>query len=508
MSENSRNRINEQSILRSSDLQQGIKKKVIVGAGFSVFAQTANYTIQTIGTIIMARLLVPEDFGLVTMVATFSLLIQNFGLNGFTEAVVQREEITQNQMSKLFWVNLLIMSALTIGFVAVSPLIVWFYKEPQLKRISIALALTILFGGLSTCHLALLNRNMKFKIYSLIQVGAALSSTGLGVLLAMQGYGYWSLVLRRLSLPLVTAILAWLFCRWLPSLPGRGPSIKPVLTFGIKTYGNYLLTYIRNNLDRILIGKAFGKAPLGHYDRANQLSSLLPNQLTIGLSGVGVAALSRLRNDPQRFLGYFEKSLAILSFVGFPGSILLTLMGKDIIIFLLGKNWSTAGDIFVALGPAIGVFVIYNTSTWLHISLGRPDRLLKWSIGVLIASALAYSIGLTFGPLGVAIAYSTLFYFLLIPALHYAGRPMKIKVSFYFSIIWKYWMASFSAGAITWLIFHMLAVPSLFYEQLSLLARIALGSVVYLLMYLSAIYVLFRGLKPLSLLVSTVKEVF
>ncbi|MCG7851118.1 MAG: lipopolysaccharide biosynthesis protein [Methanosarcinaceae archaeon] len=508
MSDHLKDRLSRKSIIESGELQQGIKKKTIVGAGFSIFAQTANYTIQTIGTIIMARLLLPEDFGLVTMVVTFSLLIQNFGLNGFTEAVVQRQEITQPEMSRLFWVNLLIMSALTAAFIAFSPLIVWFYKEPQLKRIAMALAFTILFGGLSTCHLALLTRNMKFKIYSMIQVGAALFSTGLGVLLAARGYGYWSLVLRRLSLPLITAVLAWLLCRWLPSLPGKGPSIRPLLAFGFKTYGNFLLSYVRNNLDRILIGKAFGKAPLGNYDRANQLSSLLPNQLTIGLSGVGVAALSRLRNDPKRYLNYFEKSLSILSFVGFPGSILLTLIGKDIIIFLLGSNWSTAGDIFVALGPAIGVFVIYSTSTWLHISLGRPDRLLKWSVGMLIASALAYAVGLQYGPLGVAIAYSTLFYILLVPALHYAGKPINIKVSFYLSIIWKYWLASFLAGAITWSIFHILGTPTAFYAQLSLLARITLASVIYLLMYLGLIYVLFKGFRPLSLLVSTVKEVF
>ncbi|TFG48646.1 MAG: hypothetical protein E4H40_04335, partial [Candidatus Brocadiia bacterium] len=241
MSDHLKDRLSRKSIIESSDLQQGIKKKTIVGAGFSIFAQTANYTIQTIGTIIMARLLLPEDFGLVTMVVTFSLLIQNFGLNGFTEAVVQRQEITQPEMSRLFWVNLLIMSALTAAFIAFSPLIVWFYKEPQLKRIAMALAFTILFGGLSTCHLALLTRNMKFKIYSMIQVGAALFSTGLGVLLAARGYGYWSLVLRRLSLPLITAVLAWLLCRWLPSLPGKGPSIRPLLAFGFKTYGNFLL---------------------------------------------------------------------------------------------------------------------------------------------------------------------------------------------------------------------------------------------------------------------------
>jgi len=246
---------------------------------------------------------------------------------------------------------------------------------------------------------------------------------------------------------------------------------------------------------------------LGHYDRANQLSSLLPNQLTIGLAGVGVAALSRLRNEPQRYLSYFEKSLAILSFVGFPGSILLTLVGKDIIIFLLGKNWSAAGDIFVALGPAIGVFVIYNTSTWLHISLGRPDRLLKWSVGVLMASALAYSIGLRYGPLGVAVAYSTLFYILLIPALLYAGRPLNIKAAYYLSILWKYWLASFAAGACFWFLAHGLGMTSSLYGHFGILARILVGSVLYLVMYLAAIYVLFKGLGPLSLLVATVKEI-
>jgi len=495
------------SIIPAAALQQGMRKRVIVGAGFSVFAQTANYAIQTVGTIIMARLLLPEDFGLVTMVVTFSLLLQNFGLNGFTEAVVQSQDLTQDQMSKLFWVNLLIMSTLTVVFIAGSPLIVWFYKEPQLKRISMALAFTIVLGGLSTCHMALLNRNMRFKISSLIQVAAALVSTGLGLAMAWGGYGYWSLVWRRLCLPLTTALLAWAFGRWLPGLPKRGAKIGRLLSFGIKTYGNYLLTYVRNNLDRILIGKAFGKTPLGQYDRANQLSSLLPNQLTIGLAGVGVAALSRLRNEPKRYLSYFEKSLAILSFVGFPGSILLTLVGKDIIVFLLGKNWSTAGDIFVALGPAIGVFVIYNTSTWLHISLGRPDRLLRWSIGVLLASALAYAIGLRFGPLGVAVAYSTLFYILLIPALLYAGRPMKIRVSYYLSILWKYWVASFAAGACFWLLAHGLEMTGSLYGHLGILARILLGSVFYLSLYMAGISVLFKGMAPLKLLMSTLKDV-
>jgi PST family polysaccharide transporter len=489
-------------------LHTDLKKKVLVGASFSVFAQTANYGIQTVGTIVLARLLSPEDFGLVTMVATFSLLIQNFGLNGFTEAVVQSEDINHQIMSKLFWTNLGIMSVFTLGFIALSPLIVWFYKEPQLKNISLAMAFSIFFGGLSTCHLALLNRNMKFKTSSIIQVLAGILSTGIAIITAVKGIGYWALVLRRLALPFLTAAFAWLFCKWRPGRPARETNIKPTLTFGIKTYGNFLLTYLRNNLDRILVGRAFGKASLGHYDRANQLSALLPSQLTIALSGVGVSALSRLRNDPERYLNYFSKALALLSFLGFPGSVALTLLGKDIIILLLGKQWSIAGDIFVALGPAIGLFVIYNTSTWLHISLGRADRLLKWSILVLISSVVAYSIGLMFGPIGVAVAYSILFYILLIPALWYAGRPLHIKASFYLSIIWKYWSAAFLSGGVYWLIFHVLGPTSAFYSHLHLLNRIALGSLLYLILYLVFIGIFFKGLKPLSLLISTIKAVF
>lgn len=494
------------TIADTSHLRTGLKKRALVGAGFSVFAQTTNYAIQTVGTIIMARLLSPDDFGLVSMVAIFSILIQNFGVNGFTEAVVQREELTHHQMSKLFWINFLIMSALTILFILMSPFLVWFYGEPQLKGITTALAFSISFSGFSTCHMALLSRNMRFDLSSIAVVLAALVSTGLGIITALKGIGLWSLVLRRVSLPLVTAIFAWLFCRWRPSIPPRGTAIKPMLAFGYKTYGNFLLSYLRNNLDKILVGKAFGKASLGHYDRACQLSSVLPNQLTIALSRVGISTLSKLRQDPARYLSYFSKSLSILALIGFPGSVLFTLMGKDLIILLLGAQWSTAGDIFVALGPGIGIFVIYNMSTWLHISLGRADRLLKWSVVVIVASVLFYSLGLLFGPMGVAVAYSALFYILLIPALWYGGKPLEIRASYYLGVLWKYWAAAFASGAIYWLCVRMVGPVVLIHDHLSALPRIILGTVLYTLLYLGLIGIIFKGFNPLVMLFSLLKD--
>ncbi len=494
------------SLLDTKHLQTDLKRKAVRGAGFTISAQMISYALQTVGTIILARLLSPEDFGLVAMVTAFSLLVQNFGVNGFTEAVIQRDDISQDQISKLFWVNLVIMLALTLAFVAFSPVLAWFYKEHQLIKIGFVMSLSIIFSGLSTIHWALLSRSMKFHLTSIISIFAALLSTGLAIIAAMKGMGYWSLVLRRLAQPLGVAICAWVVCRWLPRLPAKGTRIGSLLKFGVRTYGYFLMDYFRKNSDRIIVGRFFGKVPLGHYDRAYQLSAILPNQLTASLAGVGVAALSRLKDDAKRFMSYYAKALSILSFVAFPGSVLLTLIGKDLIILLLGARWAEAGDIFAALGPAIGLVVIYDSNVWLHISLGRPDRLFKWSILAFFAAITAFFIGKIYGPIGVAVSYSALFYIMLLPALRYAGKPMDIKTSFHLGILWKYWTAAFVSGGLYWLLSRVIPLTSVVYHHLAPFFRVGLSAVVYLGIYCVLILILFRGPEPFTLLRSISKE--
>lgn len=496
-----------ENILDTRHLHTDLKMRAVKGAGFTITASTLGYGIQTIGTIILARLLSPEDFGMVAMVSTFSLLVQNFGLWGFVEAVVQRENISHDEMSKLFWTNLFIMLSLTLVFMASTPIITAFYREPQLKYITIAMSLSIIFGGLTTCHTALLFRGMKFHLTSIINVITGIISTVIAIVAATRGFGYWSLVLRRVSIPLLTAILVWLLCAWRPGIPKRNTDIKPLLKFGLNTYGNYLVDYFRKNADKVMVGKFFGKTPLGHYDRATQLSSVLPNQLTATLSGVGVATLSRLKNDRTRFLDYYAKALSILSFIAFPGSVLFTLVGKDIISVLLGPHWDRAGEIFTALGPAIGVVVIYDANIWLHLSLGRPDRLIKWGTFALVASLVSFLAGTIFGPLGVAVAYSALFYVLLFPALYYAGRPLNIKMSYFISVLWKYWFAAFISGAVYFALFKIIKPSAFYFEQLAPLARIGLSAFLYLLIYLIFIFVLFQGFRPITLLASTLRDI-
>jgi len=494
-------------ILNTDHLMSGLKTRALRGAGFTVTSQALGFGLQTIGTIILARLLSPNDFGLVAMVTAFSLLVQNFGFNGFTEAVIQREGLSHDHISKLFWVNLLIMTGLTVAFAAASPLIAMFYGEPQLTRIGIVMSVSILCGGLSTIHLALLQRSMKFHLTSVIFLLAAILSTAVAIVAAARGLGYWSLVLRRIGQPLGMAVFAWLLLKWLPGRPAKGTSIASLLKFGIRTYAYFLMDYFRKNSDRVIVGRFFGTVPLGHYDRAYQFSAILPNQLTASLAGVGVAALSRLKDDPKRYLGYYAKALSILAFVAFPGSVLFTLIGKDLILLLLGNQWARAGDIFAALGPAVGLVVIYDSNVWLHISLGRPDRLFKWSIAAFFAALACFFVGKSFGPMGVAVAYSVLFYVMLLPALRYAGQPMGIKTAFHLGILWKYWAAAFLAGGVLLVAARILRPTAALYAHLGHLARVGLGSVIYAGLYFALVLILFRGPEPFRLLRSITREI-
>jgi O-antigen/teichoic acid export membrane protein len=487
-------------------LRSGLKTRALRGASITVVTQVSTFAIQTLGTIILARLLGPREFGLVTMVLSFSLLLQGFGVNGFVEATVQREEIHHRQISTLFWINIGLSLILMLLFMASAPLISWFYKEPLLKPIVVAMGFTILFGGLSTQHQALLIRNMKFGRTSAYEMGAAIISITLAIILAIWGWGYWALVAKWLVSPLVIAIGAWLFCRWRPGLPARGTGVGPMLKFAFHTYGNHIMAYFRRNVDKILIGRSVGSQSLGYYDRAYHLSMMLPNQLLSPIANVAMATFSRLSKDPEKYCYHYLTLISIISFVCMPLSGVLTLTGRDLILLLLGPHWNKAGEIFSIFGVSIGVMIIYSTHAWLHLSLGTPDRWFRYSIIAFVMTVLFFAIGLRFGALGVAIAYSASYYVLIGPALWYAGRPVHLKFVSVLSWIWKYFAAALIAGFLCWFILYKYGFTSTIFMELKVLLRILLSTILYICAYLILIMIFYQGIKPISQFFSVIHE--
>ncbi len=487
-------------------LKSGMKRKAVRGAGAVVFSQILVYGIQMLGTLVLARLLTPGDFGLVAMVTAFSMLLQNFGIVGFTEAIIQKDEINHKQISTLFWINLLISLLLTVIFVFSAPLIVWFYKKSELKLITIITAFGFIFNCLATQHLALLRRNMRFYSITANDIIAATISVLLAIALAWWGWGYWALVVKCVSLPFITAIGAWIICKWRPGLPALGTGVSSMVKFGINAFSSYSLYYFSRNLDKVLIGWYHGTISLGNYDRAYHLFVLPANQLSHPLTSVAVATLSRLKNDPEKFKRYYLKAVSILAFIGMALSAMLALIGNDLILLALGPQWDTAGKIFSVFGPCIGIMLIYFTNGWLHLSLGRPDRWFRWNIVAFIVTAISFVIGLPFGPLGVAVGYTISFYVLIFPNLLYAGKPINLEFLSIVSVIWKYLASALVSGLLCWYILYSLDITSNFFIGLSISARLLLSSIFCIIMYLMLIIMLYKNTRPISEFFSTVRE--
>ncbi|MGA1869162.1 MAG: lipopolysaccharide biosynthesis protein [bacterium] len=487
-------------------IKSNLKKLALKGAGATVFSQISVYGIQMIGTIVLARLLTPNDFGLMTMVTSISLLLRNFGTRGFTEATIQSEVISHNKISTLFWIHIALCLILTLIFVILSPLIAWFYKEPQVKSIAIIIAFSFIFSALSTQHLALLNRNMQFYRIATIEIFAATISTITAIALALQGWGYWALVARRTALPAAIAAGAWIFCRWLPGLPSRGTGVRSMLKFGMNTYGNFTMNYFSRNLDKILIGWHHGSQSLGFYEKAYYLFVMPVSQLSYPLTNVAVASLSRLRDNPEDYRRYYLKALSMLAFIGMILSAILTLIGKDLILLLLGPQWNRTGEIFSVFGPCIGILLIYGTHGWLHLSLGRADRWFRWGIIEFITTAIAFVIGLPFGALVVALTYTISFYILFVPGLWYAGRPIHLKLSSLISAIWKYYLTALIAGLLCWFILYSFGLTSNIFIRLNIFFRIFITIIIFLFLYLLLILAFYQNIEPISQFISLVHK--
>lgn len=485
----------------------GIKTHSMRGARATIVAQLMTFGIQTISTIILARLLTPHDFGLVTMVLVFSLLVGNFGVNGFTEAVIQTEKINHKQISTLFWINMGFSLLIASLFIASSPIIVWFYKEPHLTPIIISLAMSNVITGLSVQHLALLKRRMQFDKTAANDVIASIISCSIPICLAWWGWEYWALVAKWVLASLVTTIGAWVMCRWWPGLPARNTGVAPLLQFAIQTYGNFILGYFNRNLDKILIGRFVGTLSLGYYDRAYHLSNMLPNQVLTPLHGVTIASFSRLSNDPGNYRHNYVSVISMLAFVGMPLSSIVTLTGKDLILLLLGPQWEITGQIVCVFGTSIGIAIIYITHAWLHLSLGTPARWLRWGIVALIVTALCFIIGLQFGAIGVAAGYSISFYILIGPCLHYAGKPIGLTFFSVLSSIWKYYMAALAAGLSCWFIFYAYELTSTIFIKFDVLIRIIMLSSSCLCIYLVFITLLYKGFHPILKFISVLSEI-
>lgn len=417
------------NVFDTAHLVPELSKRSVRGGFYVGIAQGARLALQLVSTALLARLLTPEDLGLIGMATVLTGFAAMFKDAGLSMATVQREEITQEQASTLFWVNVGLSIFLMIVLICVSPLVAWFYGDGRLLGITIALACTFLFSGLTIQHQALLRRQMRFGILAVFSVATLFCATVAGVLSAYLGAGYWALVIMTATQLCSNMLFVWMSSKWIPGRAHADSGVMSMLKFGGNLTAFSFINYFVRNLDNLLIGYTFGASALGLYANAYKMLLLPIRQINGPITTVAVPALSRLQDDARGFRTYYCKGIRIITSLGMPIVVFCFVMAGDAVLFLLGPKWSGCVPLFRALAPAAFVGTYNMAAGWIFLPLGQVDRQLRVGIVIGVCVAISFLVGLNWGPIGVAAAFSASAVVLNIPSLAYtvAKSPVGLK---------------------------------------------------------------------------------
>ena len=397
-----------------------LKRKTARGALMSVVGQGASFFLRTGSMVVIARLVTPEQFGMVGMVTAVTGFLALFRDAGLSTATVQRASITHEQTSTLFWINVAVGGFLAALCVAMAPVLSAFYREPRLLAVTMAMGLGFLFYGVSAQHRALLQREMRFGVLALVEIVALVASAGAGIAMALAGMGYWALVGMATVLPAVSAVGTWAASGWTPGLPHRGCGVRSMLHYGGVLTLNGFVVYLVYNADKILLGRIWGAKELGIYGRAYQLINLPTESLNTVIGSVMFPALSRVQQDPARLRNYFLKGYGMFLALVIPITVACGLFATDIVLVLLGPQWTSAIPVFRLLTPTILAFALINPLAWLMQATGHATRSLKIAFFIAPVVVTGYVIGLPHGPEGVALGFSVAMMLLVAPIVHWA----------------------------------------------------------------------------------------
>jgi O-antigen/teichoic acid export membrane protein len=433
-------------IFDSSHLTHDLARKSVRGGMTTMTAQGIQFVLNLAGTMILARLLTPNDYGLigmVTVVVNFAAMFKDAGLS---MATVQKENISHEQISTLFWLNVVISAFLGLCVLCGSPLVAWFYGRPELTAVTAALSVSFIISGLTIQHQALLRRHMRFGTLAVINIVSYVVNLIVAILLALVGWRYWALVGGTLATSLSGTLLTFFFCPWMPGRMRKGTGVRDMLKFGGHLTGFNFVNYFARNLDNILLGRFWGAGVLGLYSRAYNIMMLPISQVREPLHAVAIPALSHIQNDPIRYKKYYIKLITLLSFITMPLMVFLFFCADDVIHLLLGDQWLGAVDIFRIL--CIVAFIQPVGTTWgiVLVSLGQSRRYLTWGIVNSVVIAFSFILGLRWGAIGVAAAYAIASYALLGPTLWYCFRQTPVSITNFFSAISRPAVASIIMG--------------------------------------------------------------
>jgi PST family polysaccharide transporter len=451
-----------------------IERRSVHGGAIMFGAQGVKMVTQFAAAVVLTRLLPPAAFGLIAMAMALNTFLDPLKELGLTAATMQKSDITQEQVSALFWINAAGGAMLSLCLFFAAPLIAGFYDQPELIPIIQWLSLSFALSGLAGQHWALLRRQMRYGTVATIDTGAELAGFACAVVMAVEGGGCWALVAQRLVVPFLVLIGSWGTCRWRPGRPRLAWGVRELFGFGASVTGCNIAVAITRSIDQILIGWLWGPSVLGLYERTTRLLQVPITNIYAPLYAVAMPALSRIAHQPQRYRRAFAEILEKLAMITMPAAALVVVTADWVVEFLFGPAWSEAAPLiaFFALAAVYQPSLI--TANLLYLTQDRPRQMFRAVMIDSAISAAAIVVALPFGAIAVAGSFAVTGLLLRVPiGFWLAARSGPVVLSDIYKALVPSVFAAISVGGFAWLLRHILD-PA----DLSVTAALALSAAV------------------------------
>jgi O-antigen/teichoic acid export membrane protein len=414
-----------------------LKETAAQGIRWSMVAEFFRFTSQYLVTAILARILLPDDFGLLGMANVFVGVLVVINDRGWSNVLVQKRDITQIHISSVFWINIIFSMLFITLLIGSSTFIAAFYQRPVIRNIICMLSLSIFFDSLNIVQRALNRRELKFKLLAIAEIFSWVIGGVIGIICALQGLGVISLVLQILSMRMISVIILWRYTQWKPVVSYSLSAIKELMHFSLNVTGHAILSFFTNNIDYLLIGKYLGAHALGFYTLAFKLMMVPVRHIAWIVSQVMFSVFSLIQQDINKVRSNYIYMVKAVSVVTFPMVFGLFALAPEFIHCIIGPKWEPTIGIIRVLCVCSLLLSIGALKGVILLSLGRAEIQFKISLITTIATTVSIIIGLPWGIQGVVFAYTGMHILLSPLILIWANSLMNLSIKDFLKPLWN-----------------------------------------------------------------------
>ncbi|WP_421655574.1 lipopolysaccharide biosynthesis protein [Leptothermofonsia sp. ETS-13] len=382
-----------------------IKQKAVKGVVWTTIQNWGSQAGSLIVFFILARLLQPQDFGLVALADVFLVFMQLLLEQGFAQAIIQRQELEPEHLDTAFWISLAIGMSLTLIGFASAGWVAEFLKQPLLAPILQCLSPVFVISAFSRVQQAILERQFAFKAIALRWLVGTIAGGAVGITLAFLGFGVWSLVIQRLVHEAIGTLMLWSASNWRPGFKVSMPHFRQLFGFGINIMGFNVLNFFNTRINDFLIGYFLGLIALGYYSVAYRVLTVMTQLLVRTSRDVALPTFSRLQTEPERFRRAFYTATQLTSTVAFPTFLGMATLAPELVLLLFGKQWQPSIPLMqiLALMGMLRAVTFFKGSVF--IAMGKPAWWFWLSVLNVVLNLIGFAIAIPFGIQAVAFAY-------------------------------------------------------------------------------------------------------